>query len=289
MTRTLLVFCGLLITVADVAVGQARRPRTEIYEFAAAANDARAIWVNPAGLGAVLEASVMGEVVLEWDETDETRMSQWMLGFNSRGLGFAYQRDRFVDDPTTPTEDSRSLDAFRLGVSLPFEKGELGGSATMYRGGDEDTQWGWDIGLRFRLGKNATLAGVLRNIGRPVALDVPLPFGGTVGFTWLPAPTILEISGEVQLAERIATSGMDALYRGGIRYSPSAEFPFTLFTALSLGNTFRFDQWALGVSFGRMARGVVVTSGPVDSGSIGFDRFSMAGVVKRTVAPPQRP
>ncbi len=289
MTRTLLVLCGLLITVADLVKGQAQRPRTEIYEFAAAANDARAIWVNPAGLGAVLEASVMGEVVLEWDETDKTRMSQWMLGFNSHGLGFAYQRDRFVDDPTTPTEDSRSVDAFRLGVSLPFEKGELGGSATMYRGGDEDTQWGWDIGLRYGLGSKLTLAGVLRNIGRPVALDVPIPFGGTVGFTWLPAPTILEISAEVQLAERIASSGIDALYRGGIRFSPSAEFPFTLFTALSLGSAFRFDQWALGVSFGKKARGVVVASGPVDSGSIGFDRFSMAGVVSHTAVRPPRP
>lgn len=224
----------------------------------------------------------MGEMVLEWDQADKTRLSQWMLGFNSRGLGFAYQRDRLVDDPTTPTEDSRSLDAFRLGVSIPFQHGELGGSVTMYRGGDEATQWGWDIGVRLGLGSKATVAGVLRNIGRPVALAVPLPLGGTVGLTWLTVRSVLEISGEVQLVERIATSGMDALYRGGIRYSPSAQFPFTLFTALSLGNSFRFDQWALGVSFGGMAQGVVVTSGPVDSGTIGFDRFSMAGVVSRS-------
>ncbi len=280
MTRTLVVLCGLLITAVDVALGQAQRPRTEDYEFAAAASDARAIWVNPAGLGAVLEASIMGEMVLEWDQADKTRLSQWMLGFNSRGLGFAYQRDRLVDDPTTPTDDSRSLGAFRLGVSLPFQRGELGGSVTMYRGGDDATQWGFDIGVRFGLGRKATVAGVLRNIGRPVALTVPLPLGGTVGVTWLPATSVLEISGEVQIAEGVASS-VDALYRGGIRYSPSVRFPFTLFTALSVGNSFRFDQWALGVSFGGMARGVVVTSGPVDSGTIGFDRFSLAGVVSR--------
>jgi hypothetical protein len=287
MTRLLLVLCALLTTGTGMTTAQSLRSRTEAYEFAAAANDARAIWVNPAGLGAVREASVMGEIALEWGLTDKTRVSQWMLGFNSQGLGFAYQRDRLINDPTTALDDSRSLDRFRLGISLPFPHGGLGGSGTMYRGGDGGTEWGWDIGLRYQLGTTITVAGVLRNIGRPVALTVPLPLGGTVGVTWLPAPSVLEVSAEIQLAERIGTSGMDALYRGGVNYSPSVEFPFTLITAFSFANSIEFNQWAIGMSFGAMARGVVVASGSIESGSMNFDQFSLAGVASRAAARPR--
>ena len=287
MTRLLLVLCGLLAASTEVTIAQTLRSRTEAYEFAAAANDARAIWVNPAGLGAVREASVMGEVTLEWGLTDNTRLNQWMLGFNSQGLGFAYQRDRLIDDPTTAVDDSRSLNRYRLGVSLPFPQGGLGGSGTMYRGGDFGTEWGWDIGLRYRLGTKITVAGVVRNIGRPVALNVPLPLGGTVGITWLPAPRVLEISAELQVAERSGTSGTDALYRGGVTYSPSAELPFTLITAFSFANSIEFNQWAFGVSFGAAARGVAMASGSIDSGSMNFDQFSLAGVVSRASARPR--
>ena len=287
MTRLLVILCVLLTAGADLVTAQTLRPRTETYEFAAAANDARAIWVNPAGLSAVREASVMGEVSLEWGLTESTRVNQWMLGFNSQGLGFAYQRDRIVDDPTTSIDDSRSLNRFRLGVSVPFRNGGLGGSGTMYRGGDFGTEWGWDIGLRYKLGTKITVAGVLRNIGRPVALSVPLPFGGTVGISWLPAPSVLEMSAEVQIAERTGTSGTDALYRGGVTYSPSAELPFTLITAFSFENAIEFNQWAIGVSFGAMARGVVIASGSIDSGSMNFDQFSLAGVASRADARPR--
>lgn len=274
--------------MTDLAAAQAQRPRTAEYEFAASVNDARAVWINPAGLGAVPEASIMGDVSLEWDATSNTRISQWMLGFNSHGLGFGYQRDRFPDNPLTPENDPRSVSALRFAISLPFARGSLGGSLSWYRGGDLGNETGWDIGLRYNLGPNFTAAGVLKNIGRPVPLDVPLPFGGIVGLTWLPKPTVLEFSAEVQLAEQAAgTTGIDALWRGGIGFSPSAQTPFTLHTAIALGNSFQVDQWLIGMSIGGSARGTVISSGPVGSGSLDFDRFSLGGVVSRAVARPR--
>ena len=276
------------MAVADLAAAQAQRPRTAEYEFAAAANDARALWVNPAGLVAVQEASVMGDVTLEWEATPNTRISQWMLGFNSHGFGFGYQRDRFPDDPLTPENDPRSVSALRFGISLPFRRGSLGGSLSWYKGGDLGGETGWDIGIRYSLAPRLTAAGVLKNIGRPVPLDVPLPFGGIIGLTWLPKPSVLEISAEVQLVERQAgATGIDALWRGGIGFSPSADAPFTLHTAIALGNSFGIDQWLIGMSVGASARGIAMGSGPVDSGSLDFDRFSLGGVVSRAVARPR--
>jgi hypothetical protein len=277
----------VLLAVTNVAVGQAQRPRTADYEFVASANDARAIWVNPAGLAANPEASVMGDLTIEWQLEDKTRVSQWMLGFNSHGLGFAYQRDRFPDDPLTPENDPRSVSAFRFATSLPFRRGALGGSFSLYRGGDAGNETGWDIGLRFNMGTKVALAGVLRNIGRPVPFDVPLPFGGAVGFAWLPVPAVLELSVDVELAERPGISGVDALYRGGVGFSPSADIPFTVHTALALSNSFALDQWVIGVSFGGGARGVVLTSGPLESANPAFDRFTLGGVVSRAMTHPR--
>ena len=55
----------LLSLVATPAHGQYRAPRSMDYLLRATAWGARALWVDPGGLGTVHEASLMAEVVLE--------------------------------------------------------------------------------------------------------------------------------------------------------------------------------------------------------------------------------
>src|SRR5207245_11220238 len=68
--------------------------RATAYRPPRALTDARALWVNPAGLARGLEASVNADVTVG-DPGAAGRLRQLSLGFNSRGLSFGYQRDVF--------------------------------------------------------------------------------------------------------------------------------------------------------------------------------------------------
>src|SRR5689334_8018425 len=68
--------------------------RALAYLFPTDAQDARAIWVNPAGLGIQHEASIYGELAVG-DPGANGKLRQMNVGFNSRGLSFSYQRDIF--------------------------------------------------------------------------------------------------------------------------------------------------------------------------------------------------
>jgi len=57
-------------------------------------SDARALWVNPAGLALFPEASLNLDVTVG-DPGAKGRLRQFTLGLNSRGLSFGYQRDVF--------------------------------------------------------------------------------------------------------------------------------------------------------------------------------------------------
>ena len=107
------------------------RSRSADYLFAASATDARALWVNPAGLAASLEASVMAEIAVERPVDGGLRWAQWAAALNSRGFSLGYQRDRFEDGPSTGT--------LRFGLALPFPRGAVGAAFSFYSGNAIDT------------------------------------------------------------------------------------------------------------------------------------------------------
>ena len=174
--------------MAQAASGQSERSRSGDYLFASTAADARALWVNPAGLAVSMEASVLAEFVLQRPVDGDLRLAQWTLGFNSRGFSIGYQRDRFDEDPNTG--------AFRFGLSLPFRRGAIGAAFTFYRGNavDSTTDRGIDFGARYRLIPPLELGLVLRNVGRPVLRDVQAPLTGVLSAAWFPLPRHLVVA-----------------------------------------------------------------------------------------------
>ena len=76
MPRTPVLIACAASLLCSVAVGQTFAPRSLDYLFAATANDARAIWVNPAGLAIVSEASIMAELVVHRSPDADLRLSQ---------------------------------------------------------------------------------------------------------------------------------------------------------------------------------------------------------------------
>jgi hypothetical protein len=234
-------------------------------------DDARALWVNPGGLGIQPSASIMGELAVERATTGDLRLGQWTVAFNSRGLSLGYQRDRF---PTTPTTG----ETFRFGTAVPLGRGSLGGSISLYRGGVEGNEMGGDIGITYRLSAPFTVGAVVRNIGRPVVRTAPAPLEGTLGGAWLATPGVLELAADVTVREGLGTASTEASYRGGIHFSPGLRVPFGIVSALELDKGLSVINWLVGVSFGRTERGIGLLSGGNSGGTQAIERFSLTGV-----------
>jgi hypothetical protein len=257
---------------------QSVRSRSADYLFAATANDARAVWVNPAGTAVVPGASVMAEFALDFPRDSSVRFAQWTLAFSSRGLSLGYQRDRFAEDPNTG--------ALRFGLAVPFRGGGIGASFTFYQGSAVDTasHRGLDLGVRYRLLSVLDLALVARNIGRPAPRDVRLPATGVLGAAVHVIPSHAALQLEILAAERLEASGYEMAYRGGLLISTGGGLPVSIIGTLDVDSDFGLQMWAFGLAIGGQDSGTALASGPAGSGITRLQRMSLTGVATRSFA-----
>ncbi len=261
--------CAAALSIPLASSAQQSQPRSRDYLFVSSVDDARAVWVNPAGQAWIPEASVMAELV--FDRTDSsTRVGQYTLGFNSRGLAVAYQRDRPADGP--------SLGIFRLGLGVPLGRASLGATATSYGSTREE---GFDIGLRYALLPRLNVGAVIRNLGRPLVRLQREPLVGVVGATLGVAPSVAEASWEAAAVERLATSGYDLRYRGGLVLTVGRPSPVAFYGAAELGSDGTLRGWALGILLGGGDSAGLVASAKPTAGLGPLDRFSAVGVATR--------
>jgi hypothetical protein len=277
LRRLILPVSVCLAAWTTPASAQAVRSRSADYIFAASANDARALWVNPAGLAIVPGASVMAEAVMALPVNSSARLAQWTLAMNTRGLSLGYQRDRFAEDPNTST--------LRFGLALPFKRGGVGASFSFYGGSavDSVSHRGIDFGARYRPLEFVDLGLVVRNIGRPTPRLDKAPIMGVLGATVTVVPEHAAVQLETVAAERIGASGVEMGYRGGILLSTGGRFPLSLTTALELDRDFKVSSWVLGIVVGGRDSGTALGSGPTGSGTeTRLDRLSLTGVASRS-------
>jgi hypothetical protein len=260
---------GLLSGGLAIAVAGARAqalPRSRDYLFVTNVDDARALWVNPAGLGWVPEASVLAEAVLDRAE-GTARWSQYSFGLNSRGLALAYWRSR---RPAGPGQG-----VWTVGLGLPLGPGAIGASLSSYRGRGAT---GYDVGLRYPLAWGADLGLVLRNLGRPAIDSLAEPISGVVGLTVPVAPGLAELSLEGRAVERRAAEGYEFSYRAG--FTLQAVGAVGLHAAADVAGS-RLRQWSLGLVLGGLDRlGAVMSSLPA-TGLGEPQRFSAVGLASR--------
>jgi hypothetical protein len=271
---------------AELAAGQVQRPRSRDYLFASSADDARALWVNPGGLHVVTEASVLAEVTLDRPLGGSLRLGQLAVGFNSRGISFGYQRDRLPDDPGTPEAEGRSAEAFRFGAGFWVPRGGVGIAVTFHRTGIEGrgSQRSIDLGARYALLPTVDAGAVVRNIGRP-ALQFAAgeePIEGVIALSWLVLPSRLLVAAEGHAVERLAESGFDLAYRGGMHLSIGGPLGLGAVAAVDLGGNFLIDAWTVGLAVGGVDRVLGLVSGiPTTGGSAHLERFSLSGIASR--------
>ncbi|UCD23272.1 MAG: hypothetical protein JSW51_09455 [Gemmatimonadota bacterium] len=274
MRTTLLLLAAAAVLAVTDAVGQAFPPRSQDYLFTPLVDDVRALWVNPAGLAIVREASIMAEVVLDQPDSGNVRVSQWTLGFNTRGISVGYKRDRLYEGPANQH--------LRIGLARPFRGGAAGIDLGLYWSDVNDR--GFGAGVTYRLMPSVDASAVVRDIGQPWVRGVKLPATGVLGIAWSAPEDVLQVGGEVVAKNRLSGTGVDMSYRAGARLTTPKPFPIAALAAIDLGSDFSADRFFIGLAVGGTRR--LVLGGTFLSGSdSGLDIGSISGVASNRQTP----
>jgi hypothetical protein len=276
MRRTPDFLPAFLALLPAALAAQSLPSRVSPYLFSAGVEDARALWVNPAGLGILPVASLYGEVSMDRDVADAWGLRQYNFGLASRGFAVSYQHDHF--------ETGGSSGRWRVGGAVPLGRRTAVGVATTFYHPDR----GYDIGLRVSPIATFDIGMVIRQIGRPVVEDsAMLPVTEVFGMTWRPRRFPLGLSGEVVSTERLPASGHDMTYRAGATLTLRGRTPIGALVAFDFGNGFRVERWNLGVTVGLQAQALLVGTA-VPGTSAALDGLSLTGLTQGPITARRR-
>ena len=262
----------LIAQPLDRLTAQAVTPnRATAYLFPTDVRDPRAVWVNPAGLGVLRDASVYAELSVG-DPGAHGRLRQINAGFNSRGLSLGYQRDIFDGGIRGST--------LRLGLA-GGSQGLAAGVAIARYGGTGITSTGWDVGVTYVALPQLTVGAVIANLGQPLVGGQRQRVTFVPGLTWHPAPIrSVALSTVAHVAPHT-----EASYAFGVSWrtpGTSSRWPFEIIARLDTDGGLRRSAFALALSIGGQNRfGAVVTT-PGDASHL--DAASVYGLVTRQPA-----
>jgi hypothetical protein len=235
-------------------------------------SDARALWVNPAGLMRGLEASLGGDATL--DRTGGAlRLAQFGLSVQSRNFAFGWSHNRYPG--------GIAANDYALALALGDEALSVGATRHWFRGGLNSGSW--DAAVRARVTPTLDVSLVWRDIGSPVVRD-------TILHQW---PTsIIPAAGILLFGGRLHTS-MEAQVEADLSDVREVRAGAVLALGFGLSLSLRGDfsptldhrrGFAAALTWSRAAgRSALVTLLPADAGSL--DAIGAAGLI---VATPQR-
>lgn len=274
--RLLPALVAFLAVPVFAAAQEVAPNRATAYLHPTDVRDPRAVWVNPAGLGVLREASVYAEIAVQ-DPGAQGRLRQLSAGFNARGLAFAYQRDVF--------DGGRRGHTYRLGLAGASEGLAAGVAMALYRGDTKGT--GWDVGALYDWGGAGgggalTLGGVVANIGQPAVRGLQQRLTFVPGVTWRPLGPAAALS----VHGRITPDSVMG-YAVGLSWQGSGgRFPIGVLARLDTDGGLRRGAFAVGLSIGGRDRVGTVISTPGDLS--GVDAASLWGLSTREASAPRR-
>lgn len=256
------------------AVAQVAPNRAVAYLFPTDVRDARALWVNPAGLGVQREASTYAEFAVA-DPGSRGRLRQVNAGFNARGLSFGYQRD--ILDAGTRGH------TYRFGLAGGAGGLAAGFSVAHYRGTAAKAT-GWDLGITYQALPSLTVGAVATNLGQPVVRGLQQRLTYVPGLTWRPTPIpALALSADA----RITPDSVAAFAFGlGWRTGTAGRWPIEIISRLDTDGDLRRGAFVFGVSVGGQDRFGLVATTPGDVSSV--DGLSLYGLSTREPAARRR-
>lgn len=243
---------------ARLSLAQVAPNRTSLYLHPTDVTDARALWVNPAGLGRISEASVHLDLTVR-DPGAAGRLQQLTFGIASRGFSLGYQRDLFPGGPRGHT--------YRVGMASSHKRLSGGAAVTLYRG--EASETSWDLGAVYDLLRDVSVGGVIANIGHPVVRGAGLPV------TLVPGATLrlFRARAAVSAHSRLTSADRPGYSIGLVaRLRDGTTLPVGVLARLDADGWFQHTAFAVGLSVGRDDLvGTVVTvpgAGRIDSASL---------------------
>jgi hypothetical protein len=265
-TAGLSLLAAVLLTARPPAClsAQLAPNRATAYLHPTDVRDARALWVNPAGLGVLREASVYAELAIDQPGA-QGRLRQVDAGFNARGLSFGYQRDVFDGGERGHT--------YRLGLAGNADNLAAGFAVTQYRGTNTSPVTGWDAGVVYAWRPSLTVGGVIANIGQPSVRGVEQRVTFVPGVTWRPRG-LAALSAHA----RITTDSVLS-YAFGLSWLGTGRLPIGVLARLDTDGGFRRGAFSFGISIGGPDRVGVVASTPGDASRI--ETVSLYGVSSR--------
>lgn len=270
--RRVAALAALLALPPCASAQEVAQNRATAYLHPTDVRDSRAVWVNPAGLGVLREASVYADFVVQDPGTGRGRLRQLSAGFNARGLAFAYQRDVF--------DGGRRGHTYRVGLAGGSKNLSAGAAMALYRGDTKGT--GWDLGALYTFEGAAalTVGGVIANIGQPVVRSLQQRLTYIPGATWRPLGPAAALS----LHARISPDSILG-YAFGVSWQGSGgRFPIGVLARLDTDGGLRRGAFNIGISIGGPDRVGMVVSTPGDVS--GVDAASLWALSSRV--PDQR-
>jgi hypothetical protein len=265
-----------------VAVGPSGRPavaqhvapnRSTVHLFPTDVRDARALWVNPAGLGVQREASIYAEFAVA-DPGSKGRLRQLNAGFNARGLSFGYQRDMLDDGLRGHT--------YRLGLAGGADRLAAGFAVAHYRG-DSAKSTGWDLGFTYAPSPSLTVGLVAANLGQPVVRSLRQRLTYLPGLTWHPTriPAVAFSTYARATPDSVTAYAFGVSWRTptASRGAPPSRWPIEIIARLDTDGGLRRAAFVLGLSIGGQDRFGVVASAPGDVSHV--DGVSLYGLATR--------
>jgi hypothetical protein len=256
---------ALWLLLGRAAAAQVAPNRTTLYLHPTDVTDARALWVNPGGLGRFQEASLHADFTVG-DPGGGGRLRQLTLGFSSRGFGFGYQRDIFAG--------GRRGHTYRFGVASGYDRLAAGVAAALYRGGTSAA--GWDVGVVYAAAPTFTVGAVVENIGQPTVRGSTLPVNYVPGATL----QLFDAQAAVSLHGRLTSVGVASYALGlGAGLGGATRLPLRLVARVDTDRSLKRTGFAFGVSVGAQDLAGVVATTPGDVGRL--DALNLYGVSTR--------
>jgi hypothetical protein len=222
---------GAAAALPGVAAAQSFVPQPQLYMLSTDAGDARALWVQPAGLARSREASIAAFVTGN-NYPGGMQVGQYGATIASGVLAFGWQHDRY--------SDSVSSNAFVVGLAGGTPLFSVGLDRRFYSG--TNTKGGsWDIGGRYILTPMLEASLVVRDLSSPVIV------GDTIFSTLVPGVAIQLLRGRLRAGAdwEIVTKGWAS---SAVRFGVTASLPANL--ALNVRGEFSGKLSARGVAVG---------------------------------------
>jgi len=258
---------------AHLPAQQVAPNRATAYLFPTDVRDARAVWVNPAGLGVQREASIYAEFAVG-DPGAKGRLRQVNAGFNARGLSFGYQRDMLDGGVRGHT--------YRVGLAGGADRLAAGFAVAHYRG-DGAKSTGWDLGITYAAYSSLTIGLVTANLGQPVVRSIQQRLTYVPGLTWRPnrIPALAFSTHARATRDSVSDYVFGVSWRTASRTGAGMprRWPVEIVARLDTDGGLRRAAFVLGLSIGAQDRFGAVVSTPGDVARV--DGVSLYGLATR--------